>query len=282
MERRCIGGLALKRPEGRAPSFERVVVVLNSMSNFYETDRAAAEYLLFHYGSREQILPYESGPTNALGFPVECVTECLDAGRLPPEARALDLGCAVGRSSFELARYCPQVVGIDYSKRFIETARHLQGKGSIEFLCVEEGGLANRVTVFAPSGIDRSRVAFEQGDALNLRDDLGLFDVVLMANLIDRLRDPRRCLQRLPGLLRRDGQLIITSPYTWLAEFTPPENWLGGFERNGRRVTTRETLQDILSPNFHLHGFKDLPFLIREHARKFQWSVAEASIWIRQ
>ena len=26
----------------------------------------------------------------------------------------------------------------------------------------------------------------------------------------------------------------------------------------------------------------DLPFLIREHARKFQWSVAQASVWIRQ
>jgi hypothetical protein len=24
---------------------------------------------------------------------------------------------------------------------------------------------------------------------------------------------------------------------------------------------------------------KDLPFLIREHARKFQWSVAQASLW---
>jgi hypothetical protein len=27
---------------------------------------------------------------------------------------------------------------------------------------------------------------------------------------------------------------------------------------------------------------KDLPFLIREHARKFQWSVAEATIWRRK
>jgi hypothetical protein len=26
----------------------------------------------------------------------------------------------------------------------------------------------------------------------------------------------------------------------------------------------------------------DLPFLIREHQRKFQWSVAEATIWRRR
>jgi hypothetical protein len=33
---------------------------------------------------------------------------------------------------------------------------------------------------------------------------------------------------------------------------------------------------------FNLVTTKDLPFLIREHARKFQWSVAQASIWQRR
>ena len=33
---------------------------------------------------------------------------------------------------------------------------------------------------------------------------------------------------------------------------------------------------------FDLIAVKDLPFLIREHARKFQWSVAEATIWRRR
>jgi len=34
--------------------------------------------------------------------------------------RALDLGCAVGRSSFELAREYQEVVGIDISQTFID------------------------------------------------------------------------------------------------------------------------------------------------------------------
>src|SRR5712691_9068529 len=78
---------------------------------YYETDRALSEYLLFHYGAPEQLLPYAFGPTDALNFPGRCVTECLSVTRLPSQARALDLGCAVGRSSFELARSCAQVVG---------------------------------------------------------------------------------------------------------------------------------------------------------------------------
>jgi hypothetical protein len=81
------------------------------------------------------------------------------------------------------------------------------------------------------------------------------------------------------GLLGAGGRLVVTSPCTWLAEFTPRENWLGGFERKGKRVRTLDTLKEILSPHFELLSRKDLPFLIREHARKFQWSVAEATVW---
>ena len=75
---------------------------------------------------------------------------------------------------------------------------------------------------------------------------------------------------------------MITSPYTWLADFTPTENWLGGFEADGSRRTTLDGLTAALSAHFDLVETKDLPFLIREHARKFQWSVAQASIWRRK
>ena len=87
--------------------------------NPYETERLLAEYLLFHYGHDHEILPYAGGPTEALGFARRIVAECVVLSALPPGARGLDLGCAVGRSSFELARYCNEVVGIDYSARFI-------------------------------------------------------------------------------------------------------------------------------------------------------------------
>ena len=60
---------------------------------FYETPKALSEYLLFHYGKPDEVLPWDCGPTDALDYPVRCVTECVDANRLPAEARALDLGC---------------------------------------------------------------------------------------------------------------------------------------------------------------------------------------------
>jgi putative 4-mercaptohistidine N1-methyltranferase len=185
-------------------------------------------------------------------------------------------------TTFELARYCVRVIGVDYSRVFVETARRLQREGELLFHYTEEGSLTLSAVARVPAEIDRTRVAFEAGDAQQPRADLGSFDVVLMANLLDRLREPRRCLEGLPQLVRGGGQLIITSPCTWLEEFTPREDWLGGFAREGRRIKTLDTLQELLGPAFELAERKDLPLLIREHARKFQWSVAEASRWLRR
>lgn len=252
-------------------------------ANPYETDRLLNEYLLFHYGEPGEVLPHASGPADALGYPVRCVSECLDTARLPAGARALDLGCAVGRSTFELARYCEEVVGIDFSKRFIAAAETIRTLGSMAYQRLDEGSLTTVLSALRPSGVDPERVHFEQGDAMHLRDGLGSFDVVLMANLIDRLRQPLLCLSRLASLVRAGGRLIVTSPYTWLEDYTPRENWLGGFAgEEGRSVHTLDGLRAALEDHFQFECTRDLPFLIREHARKYQWSVAQASIWTRK
>ena len=251
-------------------------------ANPYETERLLGEYLLFHYGKPEEILPYSFGPVGALDFPVRAVTECLDFPTLPPFGRALDLGCAVGRSSFELARHCEEVVGIDFSASFIHAADHLRLHGSLPYLRTDEGKLTTRLTAQVPADIDRQRLRFDVGDACWLGGGLGRFDVALLINLIDRLKEPRWCLEQLPNLLRSRGQLVIASPYTWLEEYTPAGKWLGGYEEAGQPINTFQTLRTILEPDFEFIRAVDLPFLIREHARKFQWSVSKAGVWRRR
>ncbi|MGB0547902.1 MAG: putative 4-mercaptohistidine N1-methyltransferase [Limisphaerales bacterium] len=248
---------------------------------FYETDKALSEYLLFHYGKPDEVLPWEFGPTDALDYPVRCVTECVDTGRIPANPRGLDLGCAVGRSTFELARHCTEVIGIDLSESFITAAGQLQRGGRLDYSFAVEGELGQTAIAEVPTEVDRTRVRFEQGDATFLRDGLGQFDIVLMANLIDRLPCPAKCLEQLPGLLPAGGQLIIATPCTWLEEYTPKAEWLGGSQALGQ-AQTLDNLRERLSPDFTLDDTRDLPFLIREHARKFQWSVAQATRWVRQ
>src|SRR5580698_5080050 len=95
-------------------------------SGFYESDDAVAQYLLFHYGTPEQICPLLPEARTACGFPARCVSESLKHLDLRHRGRALDLGCAVGRSSLELARHFDDVLGIDFSTRFVSEAKRMR------------------------------------------------------------------------------------------------------------------------------------------------------------
>ncbi len=237
--------------------------------NIYETRRLLDEYLLFHYGSADEVLPWTFGPKEALGFAVRTVTELIAT---PAHGRALDLGCAVGRSSFELASLgFEEVVGIDYSHSFIDAAKVLQTGAPLTYERLDEGSQRTTLTALARP---HPGIHFEQGDAMDLRTDLAQFDLVHAANLLCRLTYPQKLIERLHDLVKPGGQLLLTTPCTWLAEFTPPENWPAG--------STRDWLKEKLSAHFMLELERDLPFLIREHARKYQWSVAWGTRWRRK
>ena len=106
---------------------------------------------------------------------------------------------------------------------------------------------------------------------------------MLAANLIDRLHTPDVFLEQLSSTVRAGGIVVLTSPYTWLENFTAREKWLGGYlDADGNEVTTFETLKRLLGQHFELLSEQPMQFLIYEHQRKFQWSVAHATAWRRK
>lgn len=240
------------------------------MLDVYETGRYVEEYLLFHFGNAKELLPWAGGPIDALNFPVRTVGR-FSEGQV---ARALDVGCAVGRSSFELARNSEEVIGIDFSSAFIEAAKALASGARARCRRLEEGHETSEVGISLPSGLDGSRISFETGDAMALRLDLGVFDRVHAANLVCRLSEPRRFLERLPQLVVPGGELVLATPCTWLEEFTKKENWPEG--------RTLDWLKATLEQDFELVETADEPFLIRETARKFQWTVSMVTKWVRR
>jgi putative 4-mercaptohistidine N1-methyltranferase len=245
---------------------------------YYESDRGVAEYLLLHYGTEQDLSPLAPVPPGSLDFPARCVSELLDPARVPAGARGLDVGCAVGRASFELARHCREVTGLDFSHAFVATATRLARDGAVRAAVADEGDLTRELEFRVPADLPRDRVTFRQGDAMDLPPDCDGADVVLAANLICRLREPHRFLDRLPALVKPGGQLLLTTPCTWLEDYTPRDLWIGA--RDG--TTTRDALVARLSADFDLCAEKNLPFLIREHARKFQWSIALGTAWVRR
>ena len=242
----------------------------------YETDSAVSQYCEAHYGKTYFDVP---------NFPAQCAAACFQYTQGRPRRKALDLGCAVGRASFELAKEFDLVTGIDFSARFIRVALQLKEKGNVHFELVEEGDVVSyHEARLSEVGLDRvaDRVEFFQGDATNLKPQFTGYDLILAANLIDRLYDPKRFLETIHERLNLGGILVITSPYTWLEEFTKKENWLGGFRKGGEPYMTLDALRDLLSPHFvMLDAPQNVEFVIRETRRKFQHTVAELTAWER-
>lgn len=97
-------------------------------ASHYETDRALSEYTEFHYGAEYFGVP---------NFPqavAELALRCL--GDRPARC-ALDLGCAAGRASFELARRFPEVTGIDFSARFVGLGVRMAEQGVLRYTLIE-------------------------------------------------------------------------------------------------------------------------------------------------
>jgi 5-histidylcysteine sulfoxide synthase/putative 4-mercaptohistidine N1-methyltranferase len=243
--------------------------------NVYETDEQISQYCEFHYG--DEYYGVKNFPKNS----VEVLTPYLkDIKR----SKALDLGCSVGRSSFELAKHFDEVLGIDFSANFINVGVKLKKYDSLTFKVTTEGDLFDEKTVslkdFDLNEI-KEKVTFMQGDACNLKDLYVGYDLIFCSNLIDRLYYPQKFLEDIPNRVNKDGLLVLLSPYTWLEEYTPKQNWLGGFLKDNKEVKTLDTLKENLKDRFELLNTIDVPFVIKETNRKFQHSLSQMSIWKR-
>ncbi len=242
--------------------------------NIYETDELISQYLEFHFGKQYFEVP---------NFPTALVERIIENGALQHQRRALDIGCSVGRASFELAKHFDHVDGIDFSARFIQQAYALCEQGETRFTIPTEGDLVEYKNISLQQlGYDKSdadKVIFSQGDACNLKPQFNQYDLVLAANLIDRLNEPSKFLASISTRLVPGGILAIASPYTWLEDYTPKEEWLGGKKVNGENHTTLEGLNDYLHKDFVLLTAVDVPFVIRETKRKYQHTLSQLTLW---
>lgn len=246
-------------------------------ASHYETDRLVSEYAEFHFGDEYFNVP---------NFPRALAQLAIEAMGDKPARTALDLGCATGRASFELARHFERVTGIDFSARFIGLGVQLAEQGRLRYTLVEEGELVTyKERNLTELGLDAvaHKVEFFQGDACNLKPVFSGYDLIVAANLIDRLYSPEKFLESVHERLNPGGVLLIASPYTWLPEHTKRESWIGGFKKDGENFTTLDGLKAILGKHFTLlRGPLSVPFVIRETKRKFQHTLSEVTIWERR
>jgi len=241
-------------------------------SDIYESDELVSQYCEFQYGEEH------FGIKN---FSIACAD--IASKFAHNRTKALDLGCATGRATFELAKVFDSVEGVDFSVRFIGVGSKLQNEGYVAYTTKTEGDLSKKKKVTLEElGYKtlKSKVSFWQGDACNLKPNFNRYDLILATNLIDRLYNPMLFLQSVAERLSNDGVLVLTSPYTWQESSTKKEFWLGGYkDKNGEDVTTFKTLQRVLRDRFELLHVEDLEFIIKETSRKYQHTISQVSVW---
>jgi len=276
---------------------EGVDVDAASNSNVYETNDLLSMYLGLHFplsGSKENvdpILEHANSPIHGLRFPQRVANLMVSLNPVRTNNRALDVGCAVGGSSFELAKSFDHVEAFDFSENFVAAAKRMQTGEELTFKVPVEGDITEEVSVGHEPGVDAAvleKVNFFQGDACALseyadsKDGFGTFDGVILANLLCRLPDPMACLNAMPKIVNKGGVVVMVTPFTWLEEFTPRSKWLGGFNDpvSQKPMYSKDKLKDIMEElGFEKIHEEQMPLVIREHQRKYQYIISEATGW---
>ncbi|PPK66527.1 methyltransferase domain-containing protein [Actinokineospora auranticolor] len=249
----------------------------------YERAREISKYLLMHYGSTEDVFDRPDHPlTAAHGYPTR-LSETLReaAARTGVDVRtALDVGCNVGGVTQALSTWVrDEVVGIDISPRAVEVARAVSvGNGGV-FCVAQLGPFAREVQVRLPSAEGRANVDFRVGDATALHEVDGVFDAVLLSNVLDRVPDPVACLEQLSAserTLRAGGLLMIACPWSWYPEYSDPTTWLGSASA---RTSSETALKARLAPRFDLVREGDEAGVLRQNPREYDYFEAHVSVW---
>jgi SAM-dependent methyltransferase/uncharacterized protein YbaR (Trm112 family) len=176
-------------------------------------------YLDAHWGDRAE------PPPEAAGFGARELAERI--GRLPRVARAVELGCSVGRIVAELAVTADHVVGIDLQPAAVRRARRI--------LDGERVAYARRLTgrhyaaaSIAGLAVPAARRTLICGDVLDPPLIPGHNDRVVALNMLDSVPRPRLLLSVLDGLCRHGGELVLSSPYSWQSSVMEDAERIGG------------------------------------------------------
>lgn len=264
----------------RYPIVEGVPIVLPSSSHWWQESRyrlveavegkgALVDFLLGYarpgltMGEDEALLgtylqAHYEGETYWRG-----VTELLPSDM--PLGRSLDLGCASGRLTFELAARGDLAIGVDLNFPLVSAAAEMQRRHHLSWRKKTHatGAVAIESRFDAPEN-----VLFLVGDALNPPFAAESFSLVAGLNLLDNVRYPLILLGQMDALLLPGGRLLAGSPFTWNTELTESSEWLEAPELPPHEMLQR-LLRGELVPEL---GFN---YTIEQVKNDLEWTLVQ-------
>ena len=80
-------------------------------------------------------------------------------------------------------------------------------------------------------------------------------------------------------MLKPNGILVVSSPYSWQKEHTEVSKWIGGIKKNGENYFTLDGLKEILSPELVLLEIVKIPFVIPDADGTYQYTYSNCTIF---
>jgi len=247
-------------------------------SSAFDTQRySLSTYCFDHYGDLDP-----EGSNNSSGSPgsvLKLLKQGLSGIQDKRSGPVIDIGCAVGRTTFELAEAVDDIVlGVDLNFDMLKTAASVLANGQVVYPRRRVGIVYDR-RKFPAVFECAEHVDFWACDACALPFADASFSLAVSLNVLDCVGTPYDHLKELARILRHNAGAVISTPYDWSANATPVASWLGGHsQRSENRGSSETILRSLLAGGAHPHAIQELaiasevesmPWTMRLHDRSF-------------
>jgi len=237
----------------------------------FDTQRQyLSTYGFDHYGD------YDTGPSKPADVLPGSVQKVLQTGlsHMGGSIRGpiIDMGCSVGRTSFELAAHFDEIVlGVDLNFGMLKVAQTLMRKGRVRYP-KRRVGLVYETRDFPAVFHNSVNVDFWACDVTCLPFPSAGFGFGVCINTIDCVSSPYDHLKELARALKPDGGAIATTPYDWNANATPVESWIGGHsQRSEKKGSSEEMMRSLLTGGGHPNTITELE--TRQEIANISWQL---------
>lgn len=255
-----------------APAIQEYFAGLSlSKALSYERRCLLSSYMDLHYGGLDDAPASFGSLANRRPF-WQTVVEMAQPGSETEYCHSIDLGCSVGRYTFELARFSNLAVGIDLNFKALSSAARFQQTEKVTYERKKHGRCFEEIrTSYRPA----QNVLFLVADVLDPPFSAESFDLVAGLNLVDNVSLPLVLIGQMDALVKPGGGLVISSPYEWRADLCEPSEWLESDELDGSAMV-RSILEGNVFPKMGLkyevlQELMNAPWALRHHGR--HWSV---------
>jgi SAM-dependent methyltransferase len=168
----------------------------------------------------------------------------------PPNGVWLDIGCSVGRGTFELAGATGDLaIGVDLNFSMLRVAEEIRRTGRASYARRRVGLVFDFIDDPIPA-FPTGNVSFWCTDVSSLPFAAANFEGAISLNMLDCVSSPLSLLCEMGRVLKPNSEAILGTPFDWAAGATEASAWLGGHsQRSPHEGSSLTELRRVLSPN---------------------------------